>query len=253
MNKGMVAWLPLVGAGVLAGAMNAMAGGGSFVTLPSLIAAGVPSVAANASSTIALYPGGVTSAWVYRDGLRRVCGVLLRPTLVATLFGGFVGALLLLWTPSALFDRVLPWLLLLATFALAFGQSMGPALRERFRAGIAVVLLIQFVLGMYGGYFGGAVGLMMMATWSLLDEADVKALAAPRTLLVSAANTVAVVCFIVAGIVHWPEALLVGLGALVGGYLGARIGKKLPPILVKYATVLLAAAMTLHFFLRAYS
>ncbi|HXE28567.1 MAG TPA: sulfite exporter TauE/SafE family protein, partial [Stellaceae bacterium] len=157
------------------------------------------------------------------------------------------------WTPSALFDQVLPWLLLLATFALAFGQSMGPALRERFRAGIAVVLLIQFVLGMYGGYFGGAVGLMMMATWSLLDEADVKALAAPRTLLVSAANTVAVVCFIVAGIVHWPEALLVGLGALVGGYLGARIGKKLPPILVKYATVLLAAAMTLHFFLRAYS
>ena len=248
----MVSWIPLVGAGLLAGAMNAMAGGGSFVTLPTLIGAGVPSVAANASSTIALYPGGVSSAWVYRDGLRQVCGVPLRPTLIATLAGGFVGALLLLWTPTSLFDQVLPWLLLLATFALAFGQRLGPALRARFRAGIAVILLIQFVLGMYGGYFGGAVGLMMMAAWSLLDEADVKALNAPRTLLVSAANTVAVICFILAGIVRWPEALLVGLGALAGGYLGAHIGKKLPAALVKYATVLLAAAMTVHFFRRAY-
>lgn len=249
----MVSWIPLIAAGLLAGAMNALAGGGSFVTLAALIGAGMPSVAANASSTIALYPGGVASAWVYRDGLRQVCGVPLRPTMIATLSGGFIGALLLLWTPTSLFDQVLPWLLLVATFALAFGRRLGPALRARFRAGIAVVLLIQFVLGMYGGYFGGAVGLMMMAAWSLLDEADVKALNAPRTLLVSAANTVAVICFILAGIVRWPEALLVGLGALAGGYLGAHIGKKLPPALVKYATVLLAAAMTVHFFLRAYS
>ncbi|MBB1092591.1 sulfite exporter TauE/SafE family protein [Rhodopseudomonas palustris] len=243
----------LIGAGALAGAMNAMAGGGSFVTLPALIGVGVPSVLANASSTIALYPGGLASAWVYRDGFSRVAGVPLGTMLLTTLFGGLIGALLLLWTPTSLFDRVLPWLLLLATLALAFGRRLGPALRARFRTGIVTLLVIQFLLGVYGGYFGGAVGLMMMAAWNLLDGADVKALNPPRTLLVSAANTVAVICFIVAGAVRWPEALLVGAGAILGGYFGAILGKALPSSVVKSATVLLAAAMTIHFFLRAYA
>ncbi|MET0987229.1 MAG: sulfite exporter TauE/SafE family protein [Steroidobacteraceae bacterium] len=242
----------LLAAGLAAGAMNAMAGGGSFVSLPALIGAGLPSVVANASSTIALYPGGIASAWVYRGGLSQVCGVPLRPTLIATLVGGFIGAVLLLVTPTSMFDRVLPWLLFVATLALAFGPRLGPAIRERFRAGIGTVLLIQFLLGMYGGYFGGAVGLMMVAAWSLLEEANLKALSAPRTLLVSAANTVAVLCFVIAGAVRWPETLLLGAGAMVGGYGGAAVGKKLPPDLVRSATVLLAAAMTLRFFIRAY-
>ena len=245
-------WLLLIGAGVAAGAMNAMAGGGSFVSLPALIAVGVPSVIANASSTIALYPGGIASAWVYRQDLRHVCGVPLRPTLVATLTGGFLGAVLLLITPTTLFDHVLPWLLFAATLALAFGPRLGPAIRKRFSAGIGTVLPIQFFLGMYGGYFGGAVGLMMVAAWSLLEEADIKAFSAPRTLLVSAANTVAVVCFVIAGAVRWPATLLLAVGALVGGYGGASLGKLLPPAVVRSATVLLAAAMTVWFFVRAY-
>ena len=136
--------------------------------------------------------------------------------------------------------------------ALAFGSRLGPALRSRFRAGLATILLVQFGLGIYGGYFGGAVGLMMMAAWSLLDGADIKALNAPRTLLVSAANTVAVLCFIIACAVHWREARLVGAGALAGGFIGVWIGKRLPPALVKVATVLIAGGMTIHFFLRAY-
>ena len=244
--------LLLLGAGLLAGAMNGLAGGGSFVTLPALIAAGVPSVAANASSTVALYPGGVASAWVYRDGLNSVCGVPLRPTLLATLAGGLAGALLLLWTPSSVFDKVLPWLLLVATLALAGGPALGPALRSRFRAGVKTVVAVQFLLGVYGGYFGGAVGLMMMAAWGLLDGADVKALNPPRTLLVSAANTVAVLCFILAGAVAWPAVLLVGLGAVVGGYGGARLGRRLPAAVVRIATLVLAVVMTALFFARAY-
>ncbi|MCP9627564.1 sulfite exporter TauE/SafE family protein [Rhodopseudomonas palustris] len=242
----------LIGAGALGGAMNAMAGGGSFVTLPALIGAGVPSVAANASSTVALYPGGLASAWVYRGGLGRIAGVSMRPVLAATLAGGLVGALLLLWTPGLLFDRVLPWLLLVATLALAFGRRVGPALRARFQAGTATLLIIQFGLGIYGGYFGGAVGLMMMAAWNLLVGADVKALNPARTLLVSAANTIAVLCFAISGIVHWRAALLVAVGAAAGGTLGAVLGKRLPAVLVQIATVLFAAAMTVTFFLRAY-
>ena len=248
----MIDWLLLCASGGLAGAMNAMAGGGSFITLPVLVAAGLPSVQANASSTVALYPGGAASAWIYRVGLSHVCGVPLRPTLAATLVGGLAGAPLLLWTPTSLFDRVVPWLLLAATVALAFGSRLGPALRARFRAGMGTVLLIQLGLGVYGGYFGGAVGLMMMAAWSLLDDVDVKGLNAPRTLLVTAANSVAVLCFALAGAVRWPEAMLVGVGALAGGYGGARLGKMLPPAVVRLGTVVVAAGMTLHFFVRAY-
>ena len=172
----------LFAAGLLAGVMNALAGGGSFVTLPVLIAVGVPSVAANASSTFALYPGGLASAWVYRGGLTNVAGVPLRPAFLATLLGGLLGALLLLWTPGNLFDLVLPWLLLVATVTLAFGPRLGPLLRRRFRLGIAAILTVQFLLGVYGGYFGGAVGLMMIAAWSLLDNADVQTLSPARTL-----------------------------------------------------------------------
>ncbi len=244
--------LMLLGAGLLAGGMNALAGGGSFVTLPALIAAGVPSVAANASSTVALYPAGIASAWVYRRGIGAVCGVPLRPTLLATVAGGLVGAVLLLATPNAAFDRLLPWLLLVATLVLAAGPRLGPAVRTRFRTGLPTVLAIQFALGLYGGYFGGAVGLMMMAAWSLLDGADLKALNPPRTLLVTAANSVAVLCFIGAGIVRWPEVAAVVAGGMLGGYGGAHAGRRLPSTLVRRATVTLAAAMTVLFFIRGY-
>ena len=241
-----------LGAGLLAGAMNALAGGGSFVTLTAMVAAGLPSVTANASSTLALYPAGAASAWVYRGGLVPVGGLPLRPTLVATLLGGFAGALLLLSTPAAAFDRVVPWLLLAATLTLAAGPRLGARLRARRRAGPGAVLALQVLLGVYGGYFGGAVGLMMMAAWSMIDGADVKALNPPRTVMVTAANSVAVLCFAVAGAVEWRATLLVGAGALVGGYAGAHLGRRLPAGAVRAGTVLLASLLTVVFFGRAY-
>src|ERR1700731_3468204 len=121
----MTHFMLIAGAGLVAGAMNALAGGGSFVTLPALVAAGVPSVQANASSAVALFPGGIASAWAYRDGLGAVGAVALRPLLLATLVGGVIGAVLLLGTPAQTFDFVLPWLLLLATLALGLGPQVG--------------------------------------------------------------------------------------------------------------------------------
>ncbi len=242
----------LVGAGLLAGAMNAMAGGGSFVTLPALIAAGVPSVAANASSTVALYPGGAASAYVYRSGFGPICGAPAGSMLAVTLVGGLAGALLLLWTPTSMFDRLLPWLLLAATLMLAFGPRLGVALRARLTAGPGAVLAIQMLLGLYGGYFGGAVGLMMIAAWSLLQGADLKALNPARTLMVTAANTAAVLCFALAGAVEWLQTLMVGAGALAGGYLGAQAGRRLPAPAVRLATLAIAMGMTAAFFLRAH-
>jgi uncharacterized protein len=249
MDESLLLILP----GLLAGGMNALAGGGSFITLPALIASGVPSVSANATSSVALYPGGTASAWVYRNRLGPVCGVPLVPTLAVTLVGGLAGSLLLLWTPNTLFDRALPWLLLVATLTLMLGPHVGTLLRARLTVGRPTVLAVQFLLGMYGGYFGGAVGLMMMAAWSLLQGADIKALNAPRTLMVTAANTVAILCFAVAGAVRWQAALLVGAGAVAGGYAGAHLGRRLDPTFVRRATLLISAAITARFFIRAYS
>lgn len=240
-------------AGLVAGAMNALAGGGSFVSLPALIAAGVPPVYANTSSTVALFPGGLASALTYRDGLGPVGPVSLRALLVATLCGGLVGAILLLHTSSAAFTFVLPWLLLIASVALAFGRRIGDALRARWHIRAGAVLVIQFALGVYGGYFGGAVGIMMVAIWGLLDTRDIKHLNAPRTLLVSAANLVAVLAFIGAQAVRWPETLAMLAGAILGGYGGARIGRRASPAVIRTGTLLATSCITLAFFMKTYA
>jgi len=248
----MDSFLLLAGAGFTGGAMNALAGGGSFVTLPALIAAGVPSVPANASSTVALFPGGVASVWVYRDGIKHVPRSLLLPCLWATLVGGALGALLLLSTPTTLFDRVLPWLLALATIMLTFGRRISLSVGAREHAHLPTMVAVQFVLGIYGGYFGGAVGLMMLAAWSVLTGLSTKMFNPSRTLLTTAANTIAVLCFAVAHAIYWREALILGAGALLGGYTGAHIGRRLPPNVIYVATVVIACGMTLAFFIRAY-
>lgn len=245
-------FLLLSAAGLVAGAMNALAGGGSFVSLPALIAAGLPSVQANASSTVALFPGGVTAAWAYRDGLGPVGTVSLRPLLWATIAGGAAGAALLLLTSSTIFNFVLPWLLLLATLALTFGRKCGEWLRSRWTIQPPVVLIVQFGLGVYGGYFGGAVGIMMMAVWGLLDSRDLKSLNAHRMLLVTATNGIAVLAFILAHAVHWPETMVMLVAAIVGGYGGAQIGRRISPRVTRAGTLLLTTCITLVFFVRAY-
>lgn len=239
-------------AGLVAGGMNALAGGGSFVTLPVLMAAGVPPVLANTSSTVALFPGGLASAWAYRDGLGPVGNVALPALLAATLCGGLAGALLLLRTSSAGFAFVLPWLLLVAFLALAFGRRIGAAMRARIHIHAHAVLAMQFLLGIYGGFFGGAVGIMMMAMWGLLDASDLKRLNAPRTLLVSAANTVAVLAFVWSGAVRWPETLAMLAGAVIGGYGGAHLGRRTSPGLIRAVTLSATACITLMFFLKTY-
>ena len=223
----------IAGAGIIAGMMNALAGGGSFVTIPALIAVGVSSVTANTTSTVALFPGQLTSAWTYRDGLGPVGPVSLRSLLLATFMGGVIGALLLLRTPITAFDLILPWLLAIATVTLAYGRHLGEVLRRRWQIAAPRVLLVQFVLGAYGGYFGGGVGIMMMAVWSLLGERTLKSFNAPRTLMVCAANTVAVFIFMAAHAVSWPEALAMLAGAMLGGYCGANIGRRAPAGVVR--------------------
>ncbi len=230
--------------------MNAVAGGGSFLTLPALLLAGLPSVAANASSTVALFPASLASTWAFRRDLVGIGTVSLRTLLPVSLAGGAAGAVLLLVTPSAVLDEILPWLLLVATLAFAFGHRAGLALRRLLRIEPVALLLAQGLLAVYGGYFGGAVGIRMMATWSLLSTVDVKAMNPPKTLLVAATNAAAVLCFISAGQVWWKETLVMLIAAVVGGYVGARQARHLEPRLLRGGVILLTATMTLAFFWR---
>jgi len=244
--------LLLAAAGLLAGAMNAAAGGGSFVSLPALILAGVPSVAANASSTVALLPGAVTSSWAFRREIRPFEGVSIPLLLGLSLAGGGLGALLLLWTPQRAFDAAVPWLLLLGTLAFAFGPRLGAALRRVVHIGPATLIATQVVLSIYGGYFGGAVGIMMMATWSLLGITDLRAMNAAKTLLVGACNVIAAACFILAQAVWWPQTLVMLAAAALGGYLGAVIALRIPPARLRLAISILNFAVTGAFFIRRF-
>ena len=245
-------YLLLALAGLLAGTMNAVAGGGSFVSFPTMVLLGLPPIAANATSTVALFPGTVASTWAYRADLRGVAGISLTVLLPIGLAGGLLGAILLLITPGSAFDLVIPWLLLLATLTFAGGRQLGDWLRRHVRIGRSTFLIIQFVLSIYGGYFGGAIGLMMMAAWTLVDPSELQALAPTRTALVSATNGAAVVCFALAGAVHWRDMLVMMVAAIAGGYFGARSAHRLPPKVLRWLVVVLSATVTIGFFLRRY-
>jgi uncharacterized membrane protein YfcA len=232
--------------------MNALAGGGTFATLPALIALGLPANAANASSNVALLPGAATSAWAFRDEIAPVAGV--SPWLLAgvTFGAALVGSVLLVVTPTALFDFIIPWLLLFASLVLAFGKRAAAWLHERVTIGTRTLVAVQGVLGIYGGYFGGGLGLMTTAIYGLLAGVEPREMFAHRTLLLAVANSAAAIVFIATGLIVWPAALPMLVGAIVGGWAGARVGKLLPAGGVRAWTLLVSIGTTIVFFWRAY-
>ena len=232
--------------------MNALAGGGSFATMPTLIALGLPSTVANATSNVAVQPGAVASAWAYRGGLAPLGGVGVRTLAGITFMGGLAGSLLLAWTPARAFDVIVPWLLLAATIAIALGRHASDWLSARFTAGPRSLVAGQALLGIYGGYFGGGVGIMTTATYGLLAGESVRSMFAPRTLMLAVANFAAALVFMATGLVRWQLCLPMLVGGLVGGWLGASLGKALPASVVRGWTLLVTAATTIVFFVRAY-
>jgi uncharacterized membrane protein YfcA len=245
-------FLLLAAAAFVAGAMNSAAGGGTFVTFPALVFTGVPSVAANATSTVALFPGAVTGSLGYRDDFKDFNGISVKALLPISVFGGFLGAMLLLLTPVRLFDAVVPWLLLTAALAFAFGPRAAAMLRRFVRIGPTGLLVAQFLLAIYGGYFGGAVGLMTLAMWSLFGATDLRAMNAAKTLLVGSMNTVAVVSFAVAGQVWWTDAAVMAVTGALGGYAGARIARRVAPHRIRLFINCVNATVTAIFFWRAF-
>lgn len=248
----MISYALLIAAGFIAGAMNSAAGGGSFVTFPALVFTGVPSVSANATSTVALFPGAVAGSWAYRKDFHDIEGVSVKTLLPISVLGGFAGAMLLLFTPVHTFDVIVPWLLLLGTLAFAFGPKAATLLKQYIHINPATLFVAQFVLAIYGGYFGGAVGLMTLAVWSLFGASDIRSMNAAKTFLVGSMNCTAVVSFAVAGIVWWTDALLMMIAATLGGYVGARIARSVAPTRIRLFINAVNVTMTAIFFIRAF-
>jgi uncharacterized membrane protein YfcA len=237
---------------MVGGTMNALAGGGTFATLPALIALGLPANIANATSNFALLPGACSSALVFRDELEPVGGVRPLTLGILTFTGGFVGGLALVLTPTHTFDILIPWLLLMAFVVLLFGQRASRWLRRHVTVGTKSLMTVQSLLGVYGGYFGGGVGLMTTALYGLLAGIEPRALFAIRTLMLAIANLAAALIFVGFGMIRWWACVPMLAGALIGGWLGAHVGKQLPPLAVRLWTLTVTAATTAVFFYRAY-
>ncbi len=235
----------------LAGALNAVAGGGSFISFPALLFAGVPAIPANATSTVALWPGSATSVGAYWRRMPRSARLLV-PLLVVSAAGGWLGATILIHTPQATFLRLVPWLFLAATLLFAFGRKpvMHHATRPEWRpsAGeMAGVLLLEFLASVYGGFFGGGLGILLLAILSLLPVGDIHSMNGLKMMLTGAINGVAVITFLFAHIVYWPAALVMVVGAGLGGYGGAYYAMKLPVVLVRRFVITVGFAMSAYF------
>jgi uncharacterized membrane protein YfcA len=249
---GLAALALAAGAGLLGGAMNALAGGGTFATLPALIALGLPSTYANATSNVALLPGAGASAWAYRDELAPVAGLSVRALSAITFAGGLIGSVLLVMTPTRAFDLIIPWLLLFAFAVMAFGRRASDWLHARVTIGPRTLVTAQSLLGIYGGYFGGGVGLITTAVYGLLAGTHPRSLFAIRTLMLLIANFAAALLFMAVGLVDWQACAPMLMGGVLGGWAGAKLGKRLTHRAVRIWTLVVTGVTTLVFFVRAY-
>jgi uncharacterized membrane protein YfcA len=249
----------LFGAAFAAGAINSVAGGGSFISFPALLFTGVHEIIANATNTVALWPAGLSSAFAYRKDMR-----FARATLVAlgaaSLAGGLAGALLLLRTPDAAFRKLLPWLMLAGALIFTFGSAITTRLRAKREAsgktatsaGLIAAAIVQLLISIYGGYFGGGMGIMMLATLSMMGMTNIHEMNGLKTLLGTLINGVGVVTFVVARSVDWRSGWMMILGATLGGYAGAAIARRIEPKWIRRLVIAIAWSMTTFFFARPY-
>lgn len=244
---------------IVGGTLNSVAGGGSFFTFPALIFVGIPAKIANASNTVALWPGSVASMWAYRHELAQQKRSFLILMVGTSLIGGIIGAQLLLHTPASIFQALIPYLLLLATLLFALSGPITTRLRMRNVAKVRLspstlitVAIAQLIIATYGGYFGGGIGILMLATLSMMGMEDIHVMNGLKTALASCINGVAVVIFIFARAVVWPETILMIVGAIIGGYGGAYYARKINPNLIRGFVIVVGFAMSLYFFINIY-
>lgn len=254
-------------AAFLAGTLNAVAGGGSFISFPALLFVGIAPIPANATNTAAVWPGTIASSVAYRNAFSAEARRILPPLMITGVFGGILGARILLLTPQTTFMRIVPWLLLGATLVFAFSKRLSARMHERLRrhaeansghtpgsdhrprALFYAGLLLALLISMYIGYFGAGVGILVLALLAFLGMEDIHAMNGVKSLLVSVVNGVALVNFILARVIVWPQAVLMLVGAMVGGYGGAYFAQKMNPQYIRYVVIVTGSAMSAYFFI----
>jgi hypothetical protein len=248
--------LVLLSAAVLAGALNAVAGGGSFFTFPALVFTGVSPIAANATNAVVVWPGSIASTGAYREEVRKTQPRVVVALSVASLVGGLLGAWLLLAFRQyeETFNDIVPWLLLVATLLFAFGGNLTKWTKEHIELSetsalsVSIVTGLQLLIAIYGGFFGGGMGVLMLSAYALLGMENIHIMNALKSLASVLIKGIAVLAFIFSGLVVWPEAILMIVGASVGGYAGAHYARRLDSRLVKRFVIVAGFAITIAFF-----
>ena len=243
------------GAAFVAGAINSVAGGGTLVTFPTLVWLGLPSLIANATSTVAIWPGSLGAMWGYRRELKSAEPRMLA-LVVPSLMGGITGALLLRITPPSVFDKLVPFLILFATLLF---MAQEPIQRKLKTAGsmahrspqwLAGAVLFQLLVALYGGYFGAGIGILMLAALSILGLSDIHQMNGLKNFFALCINGVAALYFIWVGMVYWPDVILMAAGAIAGGYGGAGMARRIGRVAVRRIVIGIGFAMALSLFLK---
>jgi len=243
------------GAAFLAGVINSVAGGGTLVTFPTLIWLGLNSVTANATSTVAIWPATLGSSWGYRCELRELHRRLFL-LVIPSVIGGLAGAWLLRFTPPAVFDRLVPFLILFATLLFMAQDPVQKRLKSADAAAhhsskwLVGAMLFQLLVGIYGGYFGAGIGILMLAALSVLGLTEIHQMNALKVLLGGSMNGVAIVYFVANRMVHWPYVLVMVAGAIAGGYGGAGFARRLGARAVRRIVIVVGFGLAVSFFIR---
>jgi uncharacterized membrane protein YfcA len=243
------------GAAFVAGTINSVAGGGTLVSFPTLVWLGLPSVTANATNTVAIWPGSLGGMWGYRRELRQAeprMFALVAPSLI----GGLLGALLLRWTPPAIFDKLVPFLILLATLLFMVQEPIqrklntAGSMAHRSPRWMAGAIAFQFLVALYGGYFGAGIGILMLAALSILGQTDIHQMNGMKNLFALCINGVAAIYFIWAKMIYWPDAVLMAVAAVIGGYACAGVARRLGRTAIRRIVIAIGFGMAVSLLLK---
>lgn len=231
----------------IAGALNAVAGGGGLIVFPALIFTGISPITANATNTAAMWVGTAASTFAYRQDMTIQRWQLFSLTVVSIL-GGTIGAYLLLLTSASEFARLVPYLMLIATLLFAFGKSFNAWLHYRWQMPVGMVIILQLLIAIYGGFFGGGGGILMLAVLEMMGITSIHTMNAVKSWLATTLNAFALLHFITVGIVDWFPAILMAIGASIGGYGSAFFARGISQERVRGFIISVGVAMTCYFF-----
>ncbi len=237
----------LVSASFIAGIINSIAGGGSFLTFPALVFSGVPTIAANATSAVAVFPGYLSGALGFSKELKKYPKSKFLLLIILSIMGGIGGSLLLLITPASVFSYIIPWLLGFATLLFAFGDFVGKWAKKNSNSNGITGNLATLIVCIYGGYFNGGLGIVLLALFSTLGLRDIHLMNGLKNIMSFALSAASVVTFAIAGIVFWQQAIIMMIAATIGGYFGVVVARKLSKNTIRVIIVLIGLIMTIIF------